>query len=117
MPDFTEIYSDLNDLERELELDGTTGELFLTKNGAALGAALPSGWFPPEKVDQRFAGGKKFYVVSIMDVGGAYSQRLAVCDGILYNGRAFKIIDKEPPIGATREWILEVQPIGNSPAS
>lgn len=116
MPDLTDIFASVNDIERELEIE-SGGELILTKNGVALGDPIPSGWFPPEKVDQRFGGGKKFYTLSIFDVGGAYSQRLAVCDGYLYNNRQFKIIDKEPPIGDTREWILEAQPTGGSPSA
>jgi hypothetical protein len=101
------------------EFLGESAELFLTKAGANLGAAIADGWHL-ETLDYRAIGGKKVYKLYVYDVDADRAQRLAVMDGAKISGRPYKVGDKDSPIGAyleiTREWIIELQPTGASPA-
>ena len=112
MPDLTDVYAFVNDIERDLEKEGG-GELLLFRVKAQLGEAL-QGW-QVEKRDFRATGGKKFYEATIYDVDGARAQHLAVADSVKWNGKFYKITDKDSPEGDTKEWIFELQPLGASP--
>lgn len=112
--DLTQVFAKVNDIERNIEKTGG-GILQLLKNKVPQGAPLEGGWFI-EKRDFRATGGKKFYEATVFDVEGARAQDLAVADSLLWNGKPYKITDKDSPVGDTLEWFLELQPLGSSPA-
>lgn len=113
MPDLTDVYAFVNDIERDLEKEGG-GELLLFQNKVQLGGPL-TGW-QVEKRDFRATGGKKFYEATIYDVGNARAQHLAVATDVRWNKKFYKISDKDSPEGDTLEWIFELQPLGSSPS-
>ena len=104
----TEVVAIDNDVNRELEM-GSEATIQVRK-GSGSWTDIISGWFA-EKVDQRPSGGKKFTRLSVADVDGAYSQILATMDSVKMNQREYKITDKDAPLGETREWIIELQPV------
>lgn len=107
MPDLTEIIAIDNNVNREIEFDES---LIEARKGQGAWVDITDGSFP-ERVDQRPSGGKKFIRLSVADVGGQYSQILATMDSVRINGREHKITDKDSPLGSTREWIIELQPL------
>lgn len=118
MPDVTrDLANGADALRRNFLGEGST--LRLTKGGAALGDIIADGW-NLETVDYRAIGGKKFYKLTVYDIDGDRAQRLATMDGAIINGRPYKQTDKDSPTGVyaevTREWIIELQPTGASPA-
>ncbi len=113
MPDLTEIFAAVNDIERNLYLpEGTILECF--KGSASLGT-IAAGWFV-EDYDFRATGGKKFKKLSVSDPERLHTARLANCDQIKIGSQIFKISDKDQPFEQTREWIIELQPTGQSPS-
>lgn len=108
MPDLTEVISIDNNVNREIEF--SEGAVIEARKGSGAWVDITDGSFP-ERVDQRPSGGKKFIRLSVADVGGQYSQILATMDSIRINSREHKITDKDSPLGSTREWIIELQPL------
>lgn len=108
MPDFTTLASVLNDIDRQLEFDDTAVYEIRVKGGSWID--VTEGSFI-EKVDQRPAGGKKFYRLSVADEEGVRSQILATMSEARINGREYKVVDKDAPLGVTREWLVELQPL------
>ncbi len=107
MPDLTEVIAIDNNANREIEFDDSKIE---AKTNTGQWIDITDGSFP-ERVDQRPSGGKKFIRLSVADVDGQYSQILATMTSVKINGREHKITDKDSPLGSTREWIIELQPI------
>lgn len=113
MPDLTSIFANINDIERNLEKDESlTLELY---QGSKFLARIENGWFV-ETIDFRRTGGKKFKQLSILDPDRKYTSALANFDVAKLGSRRLKVSNKDEPEDQTREWIIELQPTGASPA-
>lgn len=108
MPNLTEVIAIDNNVNREIEF--SDGCVIEARKGTGAWVDITDGSFP-ERVDQRPSGGKKFTRLSVADVDGKYSQILATLDTVRINEREYKMTDKDSPLGSTREWIIELQPI------